>query len=86
MEIFAKMIYEQWRNNNIDRDLYFKKGDELNKEIQEVLSTELSSKIYDTFCDSCAEIEENAFIAGFAYACKCLSDGKVDLKVGGVNE
>lgn len=82
MEAFAKMIYGQWRENNLDRDLYFKKGDELNEEIEKILSVNLSSKIYETFCDSCAEVEENAFISGFSYACKCLSAGKIDLKVG----
>lgn len=56
MEAFAKMIYGQWRENNLDRDLYFKKGDELNEEIDKILSVNLSSKIYETFCDSCAEV------------------------------
>lgn len=83
MNEFAKMIYEQWSRDNEDRNVYFKKGEELNKEMHEILSFNLSEKVYDTFCQSCLEIEENAFISGFAYACKCLSNGKIEL--GGMN-
>ena len=82
MNEFAKMIYEQWRRCNEDRDLYFKKGEELNEELESILSSNLSDKIYDTFCKSCLEIEESAFIAGFGYACKCLSNGKIELGGG----
>lgn len=78
MEEFAKMIYGQWSRDNDCRDVYFKKGEELNKELQEILSFNLSEKVYDTFCQSCLEVEENAFIAGFAYACKCISNGKIE--------
>ena len=83
MNEFAKMIYEQWNKDNDDRNVYFQKGKELNKELQDILSYNLSEKIYMTFCESRLEVEENAFIAGFAYACKCLSNGKIEL--GGVN-
>ena len=82
MNEFAKMIYSQWRRGNEDRDLYFKKGEELNEELESILSSNLSDKIYDTFCKSCLEIEESAFIAGFGYACKCLSNGKIELGGG----
>ena len=30
------------------------------------------------------EVQENAFKAGFSYACKCLSNGKIEI-VGGNN-
>lgn len=86
MEYFAKMIYEQWQKENEERDLYFKKGEELVDELQQILSFDLSEKIYQTFCESCSEIEELAFIEGFAYACKCLSNGRIELKGGVVNE
>lgn len=82
MEYFAKMIYEQWMNENEDRDVFLKKGEELVEELEKILSVELNIKIYDTYCDSCLEIEENAFINGFAYACKCLSNGKIELNGG----
>ncbi|MDO5403308.1 MAG: hypothetical protein Q4F11_07700 [Eubacteriales bacterium] len=80
MDEFLKMIYESWKDNNEDRDLFFKKGEELIEELESILSVKLNIKIYDTFCDSCVEIEENAFIAGFTYAVKCLSNGKIELK------
>lgn len=79
MDEFAKMIYEQWQKDNEDRDLFFKKGEELVEELEKILSFDLNNKIYNTYCDSCSEIEQNAFIAGFSYACKCLSNGKIEL-------
>ena len=84
MEEFAKLIYENWTRENDERDLFFKKGKELVEELEKILSNELNIKIYDTYCDSCCEIEEKAFIAGFGYACKCLSNGRIELK-GGVS-
>lgn len=86
MEEFANLIYENWQKDNIDRALFFKKGEEMMNELQDILSLSISEKIYNTFCDSCQEIERNAFIDGFAYAVKCLSNGKVELKGGVVNE
>ena len=83
MECFAKMIYEQWCKENEERDLFYKKGSEVVEELEKILSYELNSKIYDAFCDGCLEIEQNAFISGFAYACKCLSNGKIEF--GGFN-
>lgn len=78
MNEFMKMIYNKWKDDNEDRDLFFKKGEELLDELDDILSVKLNTKVYDTFCDSCSEIEENAFIAGFAYASKCLSNGKIE--------
>jgi hypothetical protein len=85
MEEFAKMIYEQWVKQNEDRDVYFSKGRELINRLENILAVSFVNDIYDTYCDSCLEIEENAFIDGFAYACKCLSNGRVELK-GGVSD
>lgn len=82
MEEFAKMIYEQWCKENEDRDLFFKKGEELNDRLHDILSVSLLNDLYDLYCDGCSEIEENAFIQGFAYACKCLSNGRIELKGG----
>lgn len=79
MEYFAKMIYEQWIKENGERDLFFKKGEQLFEELEKILSADLNNRIYNIYCDSCIEIEENAFMEGFAYACKCLSNGKIEL-------
>lgn len=84
MEEFAKMIYEQWCKNNEDRDVFKEKGEELTSRLEEILSVPLLNDIYDIFCDSCLEIEKNAFIAGFGYACKCLSNGKIEFGGGAV--
>lgn len=79
MEEFANMIYEQWNKEHDNRDLFFKKGTEFTDKMGEILSVNLLNDLYDIFCDSCREVEENAFIAGFGYACKCLSNGKIEL-------
>ena len=79
MEEFAKMIYEQWCKENEERNLFFKKGEELNDRLHDILSVSLLNDLYDLYCDGCSEIEENAFIQGFGYACKCLSNGKIEL-------
>lgn len=80
MNEFAKMIYEQWsrQEENEERNLFFKNGEILLDELEKILSVDLQNKIYNTFCESCLEIEQNAFIAGFSYACKCLSNGKIE--------
>lgn len=86
MEEFAKMVYEQWSEANSNRDLFFKKGTEFTNKMEEILSVNLLNDLYDAFCDSCREVEENAFIEGFAYACKCLSNGKIEFGGGMKNE
>lgn len=83
MDEFAKMIYEQWRFKDVDEN-----GNDNNIDWGEY--NETVEKIYDFLneniaCDlECAinkkvwEVEQNAFIAGFGYACKCLSNGKIE--------
>jgi len=46
----------------------------LNSSIANELETAINKRVW--------QVEENDFIAGFAYACKCLSDGKIELKGG----
>lgn len=86
MEEFAKMIYETWARENTERDLFFDKGEELLDKLENILSFELNCKLYDTLCETCEEVEKYAFIEGFGYAVKCLSNGKIDLKGGAANE
>ena len=64
------------------RDVFLKKGEELVERLEKILSVDLNNDIYSTYCDGCLEIEEHAFIEGFAYACKCLSNGRVELQGG----
>lgn len=78
---FAKMIYKNWTNSEeyTERDLFFDNGKQLVDKLEHILSQELNAEIYDLFINGCYEIEETAFIEGFAYACKCLSNGKIEL-------
>ena len=41
---------------------------------------EVIGKLYEILN---SKVQENAFIAGFSYACKCLSNGKVNICVDG---
>lgn len=79
MEEFLSMIYRTYTENNGCSKSYL--GDQTVKlmdELDAILSDELVRKIDDLFIDASAEIEKNAFMDGFAYACKCLSNGKID--------
>lgn len=44
--------------------------DFLNEKIALELECAINKKVW--------EVEQNAFIAGFSYACKCLSNGKIE--------
>lgn len=86
MNEFAKMIYEQWRKysddtgseNNIDWGDY---SEAVNK-IYDFLNVKIADELERAINTRVWQVEENAFIAGFGYACKCLSDGKIELKGG----
>lgn len=80
MEEFAKMIFEQWqREKDYDMDHFTSKGEELLNEAAKILNPDFVDKFYDLLCDNGEEIMRDAFIAGFGYACKCLSNGKIEL-------
>lgn len=87
MEEFVKMIYNNWccENEEEQGNLWGDCGetveklyDFLNEKIALELECEINKKIW--------RVQEKSFIAGFAYAAKCLSNGKVELKGGVVNE
>lgn len=83
MEAFAKMIYEQWLKNQQGED--FNWGDEYDetwKKLYDILNEKVATDIECSVNKRVWEVQEKAFIAGFSYACKCLSAGKIDLKVG----
>ena len=81
MEEFAKMIYSQWQNedNTISWDDY----DEVIGKLYEILNDKLADDIEITINKRVWKVQENAFIAGFSYACKCLSNVKVNICVDG---
>lgn len=82
MNEFAKMIYEQWVNSDEAED--FNQGreyDEAWKKVYNILNSKLATEIECSVNKKVLKIQEKSFIAGFAYACKCLSNGKIELGV-----
>lgn len=80
MEEFAKMIYEQWRNSDESEKLSWgQEYDDAWKKVYDILNPELASDIEGSINKLVWNIQENAFMAGFGYACKCLSNGKIEL-------
>ena len=82
MEEFAKMIYEQWRNSQDGEDFDWGDYDEEWKRLYDILNEKVATNLECSVNKRVWEIEEKAFIAGFGYACKCLSNGKVSLGGG----
>lgn len=86
MEHFAKMIFEQWlKEQNYNVDFFSKDGKKILDDMEKFLKPEIVNDIYDLLCNNGEAIMRDAFIAGFGYACKCLSNGKIELG-GGLNE
>ena len=83
MNEFARMIYEQWRRNtdlNSENNIDWGDYSETISRIYDFLNEKIATELELAINEKVWQVEENAFIAGFAYACKCLSDGKIDLK------
>ena len=80
MEEFAKMIYEQWRNSQDGEDFNWGDYDEEWKRLYDILNEKVATNLECSVNKRVWKIEEKAFIAGFGYACKCLSNGKVTIK------
>lgn len=81
MEEFARMIYEQWRSKD-DNTIDWGDYEEVVRKIYDFLNEKIANDLECAINQRVWQVEENAFISGFAYACKCLSDGKIDLKGG----
>lgn len=79
MNEFAKMIYEQWIKSEAGEE--FNWGTEYNEaweKVYDILNEKLASEIECSINKRVWDVQENAFIAGFAYACKCISNGKIE--------
>ena len=79
MEQFAKMIYDQWSRTQEGED--FNWGDEYDetwKKLYEILNESVAGDIECSVNKRVWEVQEKSFIAGFSYACKCLSAGKIE--------
>ena len=79
MEEFVKMIYQQWLNSQEGED--FNWGDDYDKtweKLYDILNEHLANEIETSINKHVWEVQEKSFIAGFSYACKCLSHGKIE--------
>ena len=83
MEEFAKMIYKQWSDTDEAEEFSWGDYDESWRKLYEVLNEHLATEIECSVNKKVWEIQEKSFIAGFGYACKCLSNGKIE--IGGAN-
>lgn len=84
MEEFAKIIYKQWFDSGEAEKLSWGGYGESWKKLYELLNENLATEIECSVNKKVWEIQERSFIAGFGYACKCLSNGKIEL--GGAAE
>lgn len=80
MEEFAKMIYNQWTHSDEAKNFdWGREYDEAWKRVYDILNQELAEEIECSINRRVHKIQEKSFITGFAYACKCLSSGKIEL-------
>lgn len=77
MEEFEKMIYKKWFEEEAG-NLSWGDYDKAVAKIHEILKEELAEEIECSINKNVWDIQEKAFIAGFSYACKCLSNGKIE--------
>lgn len=56
------------------------------KKVYEILNSKLANEIESSINRCVFDVQEKSFIAGFAYACKCLSNGKIEFGGGMKNE
>ena len=78
MEEFAKMIYRQWLNSEDADGIIWDDYMEACEELHKILNLDIADKIETAITRSVWIVQEQAFIEGFAYACKCLSNGKIE--------
>ena len=79
MNEFAKMIYEQCCNSQDGEEFNWGEYDEVWKKLYEILNEKVATDIECSVNKKVWEVQEKSFIAGFSYACKCLSNGKIEL-------
>ena len=83
MDEFEKMIYEQWEKTQEGEN--FEWGDGYNEtwqKLYDILNDKVATEIECSVNKKVWEVQEKAFMAGFGYACKCLSNGKIELGGG----
>lgn len=79
MEEFAKMIYKQWVNSEEAEEFdWGEEYDETWKKLYDILNEKVAVDIETSVNMRVWEVQEKSFIAGFGYACRCLSNGKIE--------
>lgn len=79
MEEFAKMIYKQWVNSEEAEEFdWGEEYDETWKKLYDILNEKVAVDIETSVNKRVWDVQEKSFIAGFGYACKCLSNGKIE--------
>jgi hypothetical protein len=81
MEEFAKIIYDQWFNEH-GGDVSWGDYDKTIAKIHDFLNETIATELECAVNKKVWVVQENSFIAGFSYACHCLSNGKIELKGG----
>ena len=83
MDEFAKMIYEQWEKTQEAEEFNWgEEYDEKWQKLYDILNENIAADIETSVNKRVWEVQEKSFIAGFSYACKCLSNGKIEF--GGI--
>lgn len=82
MRKLTKMIYEQWQNSDAGDAFSWGSYDKATNKIYKHLDYQTADEIERSINRKVWRIQEKAFIAGFEYAFKCLSAGKIELKGG----
>ena len=83
MNEFAKMIYEQWEKIQEGEEFDCGVGyNETWQKLYDILNDKVATEIECSVNKKVWEVQEKAFMAGFGYACKCLSNGKIELGGG----
>lgn len=83
MDEFAKMIYEQWEKTQEAEEFNWgEEYDETWQKLYDILNENVAADIETSVNKRVWEVQEKSFIAGFSYACKCLSNGKIEF--GGI--
>lgn len=80
----VRIFYDQWQNSLKEGEFDWGDYDKATHKIYKHLDYKTADKIERAINRKVWKIEEKAFIAGFKYAFKCLSTGKIKLKGGEV--
>lgn len=78
MDEFAKMIYEQWFKSEEAESFNWGDYDKEVAKLYDILSEKVADTLECSINKKVWDVQEKAFIAGFSYACKCLSNGKIE--------